>query len=60
LERGDSVSVELNTSAGDLRLTAVIRFVHGFRHGFEFIGMSAAESQNLKRACQSAAADLPH
>jgi len=59
LERGDSVSVEFNTSAGDLRLTALIRFVHGFRHGFEFIGMSDAESQNLKRACQSAAAVLP-
>jgi hypothetical protein len=59
LERGDSVSVEFNTSAGDLKLTALIRFVHGFRHGFEFIGMSPAESQNLKRACQSAAAVLP-
>ena len=59
LERGDSVSVEFNTSAGDLRLTALVRFVHGFRHGFEFIGMSTAESQNLKRACQSAAAVLP-
>lgn len=60
LERGESVSVEFNTSAGDLRLTALIRFVHGFRHGFEFIDMSAAESQNLKRVCQSAAAVLPH
>lgn len=59
LERGDSVSVEFNTSAGDLRLTALIRFVHGFRHGFEFIGMSAAETQSLKGACQSANAALP-
>jgi hypothetical protein len=59
LERGDSVSLEFNTNAGDLKLTALIRFVHGFRHGFEFVGMSAAESQNLKRACQSAAAALP-
>ena len=59
LERGDSVSVEFNTSAGDLRLTALIRFVHGFRHGFEFIGISAAETQSLKRACQSANAALP-
>ena len=58
LERGDSVSVEFNMSAGDLRLTALVRFVHGFRHGFEFTGMSAAESQNLKQACQSAAAVL--
>jgi len=59
LERGDSVSVEFNTSTGSLRLTAMIRFVHGFRHGFEFVGMSATESQNLKQACQSAAASLP-
>jgi hypothetical protein len=59
LERGESVSVEFNTSAGSLRLTAVIRFVHGFRHGFEFVGMSATESQNLKQACQSAATILP-
>lgn len=59
LERGDSVSVEFNTSAGEMRLTALVRFVHGFRHGFEFTGMSAAESQNLKQACQSAAAGLP-
>jgi hypothetical protein len=58
LERGDSVSVEFNTSAGELRLTALVRFVHGFRHGFEFTGMNAAESQNLKQACQSAAAGL--
>ena len=59
LKRGDSVSVEFNTSTGSLRLTAIIRFVHGFRHGFEFVGMSATESQNLKQACQSAAAILP-
>jgi hypothetical protein len=59
LERGDSVSVEFNASTGSLRLTAMIRFVHGFRHGFEFIGMSATESQNLKQTCQSAAAILP-
>ncbi len=59
LDRGNSVTVEFNTSAGDLRLTALVRFVHGFRHGFEFIGMSAAESQNLKRACQSGAAVIP-
>jgi hypothetical protein len=59
LERGESVSVEFNTRAGDLRLTALVRFVHGFRHGFEFIGMSADESQNLKQACQSASAGLP-
>ena len=59
LERGDSVSVGFNTSSGDLKLTALIRFVHGFRHGFEFIGMSAEESQNLKRVCQLAAAILP-
>jgi len=59
LERGDNVSVEFHTNAGNLKLTAVIRFVHGFRHGFEFIGMSAAESENLKQACQSAGALLP-
>lgn len=59
LERGESVSLEFNTSAGELRLTALVRFVHGFRHGFEFIGMSAADSQKLKQACQSAAALLP-
>ena len=59
LERGASVSVGFNTGAGDMRLTALVRFVHGFRHGFEFTGMSAAESQNFKQICQFAAADLP-
>jgi hypothetical protein len=58
LERGDNVLLEFNTEAGDLRLTAVIRFVHGFRHGFEFAGMSAEQSQKLKQACLAAVATI--
>jgi hypothetical protein len=59
LERGDTVLLEFNTDVGDLKLSALIRFMHGFRHGFEFTGLSAAESQNLKRTCLSAGAAMP-
>jgi hypothetical protein len=59
LERGGSVLLEFSSEAGDLKLGALIRFVHGFRHGFEFTSLSDAEAQNLKRACLSASATLP-
>src|SRR5258707_1892176 len=58
LEGGDAVFLEFNTDAGDLRLAAVIRFVHGFRHGLDLPALSVADPQILKRPSQSGAAPV--
>jgi hypothetical protein len=59
LQRGDSVSLNFDTDTGALTLTAVIRSVSGFRHGFEFAAMSPPDLQSLKLACLAAASTLP-
>lgn len=55
LERGDKVSLEFSAGAGSptLNLTAVIRYANGFRHGLEFLGVSAIELEHLRRACRA-------
>jgi hypothetical protein len=57
LERGDQVMLEVNLGAGAdvLCLNAVIRYARGFRHGFEFLGLAAAERKRLERVCAAAA-----
>jgi hypothetical protein len=52
LNRGEAVSLEFSAGPGSptLCLAAVIRCARGFRHGFEFSGLSAAEAETL-RAC---------
>ncbi|MBZ5533138.1 MAG: PilZ domain-containing protein [Acidobacteriia bacterium] len=54
LARGDKVSLEFNAGPGDLKLTlpATVRYVHGFRHGFEFAGVRAEQVDVLRRACR--------
>jgi hypothetical protein len=59
LQRGDSVSLNFDTDTGALTLTAVIRSVNGFRHGFEFATMGPADLQSLKLACLAAASTIP-
>jgi hypothetical protein len=55
LERGDKVSLEFSAGAGTpaLSLAAVIRYANGFRHGLEFLGVSATELEHLRRACRA-------
>jgi hypothetical protein len=55
LERGDKVSLEFSAGAGApaLNLSAIIRYANGFRHGLEFLGVSALELEHLKRACRA-------
>jgi hypothetical protein len=54
LNRGDAVSLEFSTGPGNptLCLAAVIRSARGFRHGFEFAGLTAGQLDSL-RACFS-------
>jgi PilZ domain-containing protein len=60
LERGDQVTVEVNVVGDTVRLTALIRYARGFRHGFEFLGVTAGEREKLERVCAAAGLSLPH
>jgi PilZ domain len=55
LERGEEVSLEVNTGGDTLCLTAAIRYARGFRHGFEFLGLTAEERKKIFRVCTAAA-----
>lgn len=50
LQRGDEVALEFSMGAGkgDLFLRAVIRYSRGFRHGFEFYSVKAADLEQLR------------
>ena len=50
LKRGEAVSLEFSTGPGNptLYLAGVIRCVRGFRHGFEFAGLSVGQSDSLR------------
>jgi hypothetical protein len=55
LERSDHVSLEVNVGDGDtVRVSAVIRYARGFRHGFEFFGLGAEEREKLGQVCAAA------
>lgn len=60
LERGDMVVLDFSTGEGPaiLRLSAVIRYARGFRHGFEFSGLSTTEAETLRRICATATEEL--
>ena len=47
------VVLELHGSSihGTLKLGAVVRYARGFRHGFEFLGLSEPELEGLRSAC---------
>jgi hypothetical protein len=51
LERGDKVVLEFSAAGSSvLSLAAVIKYVQGFRHGFEFSGLSAKQLEQLRQA----------
>ena len=55
LVRGEEVSLEFSAGLGKviLTLSAVVRYANGFRHGFEFADVSAADAEHLRRACDA-------
>jgi PilZ domain len=55
LVRGESVSLEFSAGLGKsiLTLSAIVRYANGFRHGFEFADVSAADAEHLTRACSA-------
>jgi len=54
LQRGDKVSLEFSPGGNmAMTLSAVIRYVQGFRHGFEFLSVSPVELEQLRRASQA-------
>jgi PilZ domain len=56
LVRGEEVSLEFSAGLGKpiLSLSAIVRYANGFRHGFEFAGVSAADAEHLRRVCRAA------
>jgi len=52
LHRGQLATLEFRTAANDdlLKVMAVVRYARGFRHGFEFSGLSYHEQKVLQRA----------
>jgi PilZ domain len=55
LVRGEEVSLEFSAGLGKpiLRLSAIVRYANGFRHGFEFADVGAADAEHLRRACRA-------
>lgn len=55
LGRGDKVSLEFSAGIGNpiLTLSAIVRYASGFRHGFEFMDVSATDMEHLRRACRA-------
>ncbi|HWZ44592.1 MAG TPA: PilZ domain-containing protein [Candidatus Saccharimonadales bacterium] len=53
LRQNQYVVLELHGSVtqGTLKLGAVVRYARGFRHGFEFLGLSDTELEDLRSAC---------
>jgi hypothetical protein len=56
LEPGEQVALEFKGAEEDpvLALPATVRYVNGFRHGCEFVGLTDSEIAQVKRACQTA------
>lgn len=49
LESGEVISVEFRFGSGEpLRLRAHVRHRRGFHHGFEFLGLSSAQTRSLR------------
>ncbi len=54
LELGEVVSLEFSLPAAihPLKLRGVVRYRNGLRHGFEFLAVSAAQREDLRRTCE--------
>jgi PilZ domain len=55
LEAGEVVSMELSLpmSPFPIKFRALVRYRDGLRHGFEFLTLSAAQRDEIRRVCES-------
>ncbi len=55
LEAGEVVSMELSLpmSPFPIKFRALVRYRDGLRHGFEFLTLSAAQRDAIRRVCES-------
>jgi hypothetical protein len=60
LEPGEVVSMELALpmAAASLKFRALVRYRDGLRHGFEFLALSSAQRDEIRRVCEVLAAAL--
>ncbi|HEX3354699.1 MAG: PilZ domain-containing protein [Terriglobales bacterium] len=58
LESGEVVSMEMSLpmAASPIKFRALVRYRDGLRHGFEFLALSAAQRDEIRRACEVLAA----
>jgi PilZ domain-containing protein len=60
LESGEVVSMELSLprAAGPIKFRALVRYRDGLRHGFEFLALSGAQRDEIRRVCEMLAAAM--
>jgi hypothetical protein len=58
LEAGEVVSMELALPMAPfpIKFRAMVRYRDGLRHGFEFLTLTAAQRDEIRRVCESVAA----
>ncbi len=58
LEVGEVVSMDLSLpmAAFPIKFRALVRFRNGLRHGFEFLALSVAQRDEIRRVCKALAA----
>ena len=56
LEAGEVVSMELSLpmTPFPIKFRALVRYRDGLRHGFEFLTLSSAQRDEIRRVCESA------
>ena len=54
LRTGETIRLELSPS---LRVYAIVRYTHGFHHGFEFILLRDRQRVEIKRLCSDLSRD---
>jgi hypothetical protein len=60
LEPGEVVSMEmaLPTAPFPIKFRALVRYRDGLRHGFEFLALSPAQRDQIRRVCETLAAGM--
>jgi hypothetical protein len=55
LEAGEVVSMELSLPMAPfpIKFRALVRYRDGLRHGFEFLALSAAQRDEIRRVCEA-------
>jgi hypothetical protein len=58
LEAGEVVSMELAlpTAPFPIKFPALVRYRNGLRHGFEFLALSPAHREEIRRVCETLSA----